>query len=166
MFTNCMIFGMSNTTAGARATAYSVLVSGEENNFQDCVIGTDTALRAAANSELIVQGQRNRFRHCEFRSHSETAGKFLVRIDSTGSNAVRDLIIEDCLFYNFSADHANTLTDAITQDLGSGTVNTYDLIFRGNNSLVGCDGMIDVPTFTWTAAPVPNAGAYLALNTT
>ena len=166
MFANCMIFGMSNSTAGARPTAYSVLVSGEENNFQDCVIGTDTALRAAANSELIVSGPRNRFKHCEFRSHSETAGKFLVSINSTATNTVRDLIIEDCLFYNFSTNHANALTDAITQDFGGGQVNTYDLILRGNNSLVGCDGMIDVPTFTWTAAPVPNPGAHLAVNTT
>ena len=165
MFVDCMIFGMSNSTAGARATAYSVHVSGEENNFQNCVIGTDTALRGAANSELIVSGSRNRFTHCEFRSHSETAGKFLVRINSTGSSAVRDLIIEDCLFYNFSTNHATKLTDAITQDLGQGTVNTYDLIFRGDNPLVGCSGMIDVNTFTWTAAPVPAGGAFLAVNT-
>ena len=161
-FVNSMIFGMGSTAAGARAGSYSVWINnGSENYFERCTIGTDTVLRAAANSELIVKGPRNSFRDCKFASNCATAGKFMVKIDA---NAVdnRSIIFEDCLFYNYDTDHGDTLTDAFTI---SGA-RTHDVILKGNNILVGIDGWANNAATVEAAGPVPNAGYGVALKLT
>ena len=161
-FINTQIFGMGSTTAGLRAGSYSVWINnGSENYFERCTIGTDTVLRAAANSELVVKGPRNSFRDCKFVSNCATAGKFMVKIDANSVDA-RSIIFEDCLFYNYDTDHGDTLTDAFTI---SGA-RTHDVILKGNNILVGIDGWAANADTVEAAGPVPNAGYGVALKLT
>ena len=158
-FTNCFFAGMGHTTPGARAGSYSLTLSGEENEFNNCHIGLDTVLRAAANAELLVTGgARNYFEKCRFASASETAGKFLVSI--TGCD--RFIEFRDCVFYNFSVNHAATLTNAFSDTEAS----THDVIFSGSITIVGCDGVGDTVTSMWGAQPVPNAGFGIGVNPT
>src|SRR3990167_958293 len=51
---NCAVAGMADATASGPATragSYSMKVAGEENTVVNCVIGIDTIVRSAANSE-------------------------------------------------------------------------------------------------------------------
>ena len=161
MFYNTMIFGMGSTAAGARAGSWSVSVSGEENYFERCVIGCDTILRAAANSELKLSGVRNQWSNCTFKSNSVTSGKFMVAVTNTGD--LRCNIFEDCLFYNYATNHAATLGNAFDTAAGG---STYDIILKGNCSFVGIDAVADTNSFVWGAGAAPNAGMYIATNPT
>jgi hypothetical protein len=160
-FVNSMMFGMGHATPGARAGSYSVWINnGEENYFERCTIGTDTVLRAAANSELIIKGPRNSFKDCKFASNSATAGKFMVKIDASIDG--RSTIFEDCLFYNYCTNHTATLTDAFTISGGA----THDVILKGNNILIGIDGWAANAATVEAAGPAPNAGYGVALKLT
>lgn len=161
-FLNCEIWGMGSTTAGARAGSYSINLTGAECNFERCEIGCDTILRAAANSELKVSGARNSFIDCTFRSNCSTAGKFLVKIDNSGGD-LRSTIFEDCLFYNYSTNHADKLTDAFDMP-ASGS--THDVILKGDCVFVGVDGLCDTATYMFGAGAAANAGMFLATNPT
>ena len=161
-FINTQIFGMGSTTAGARAGSYSVHINnGSENYFERCTIGTDTVLRAAANSELIVKGPRNSFRDCKFVSQCATAGKFMVKIDADAVDN-RSIIFEDCLFYNYDIDHGDTLTDAFTI---SGA-RTHDVILKGNNMLVGIDGWANGAATVEASGALPHASYGVAISLT
>ncbi len=162
-FENVFIAGMGHATPAAVAGSYSLTVSGSENCFRDCTIGLDTIIRAAANSELIVSGARNRFIHCDLRSYSETAGKFLAKIDNSGGD-LRDTIFEDCLFFNYTVNWANGIDNAIDMPTGG---NTHFVILRGNCLLVGVNsGWADTVTHVYGAGPAPNAGFGVATNPT
>src|SRR3990167_10328336 len=158
LFQNVFVAGMGDATASGPATragSYSLKVSGSENAFVDCTVGLDTIERTAANSELIVSAARNRFIHCEFRSNSTTAGKFLVKIDNSGGD-LRDTQFDDCLFYNYTTNWATGITDAF--DMPSGG-STHDVILRGNCQIVGVGtGWADTVTRLMGAGAVPNAG--------
>lgn len=160
-FENCAFFGMQHATPGARAGSYSLKVSGEENLFYRCQIGQNTILRAAANAELALASgaTRNTFRECHFSSYSETAGKFMVRLDA-GVDRWQKFI--DCVFENFSVNWANTLTNCFDIDVAS----THHVIFQGDNVLVEIDGWADTVTHLYSAAPVPNAGFGVAVQPT
>lgn len=157
-FENVFVAGMGDGTAGAPATragSYSLKVSGAENCFVDCTIGLDTIDRTAANNELIVSGIRNSFIHCQFRSESTTAGKFLVKIDNSGGD-LRDTIFDECLFYNYTSNWATGITDAFDMPAGGAT---HNVILRGNCQIVGVGtGWADTVTHIYGAGAVPNAG--------
>jgi hypothetical protein len=159
-FVNSFIAGIGHATPGARAGSYSLKVSGAENEFVECTVGLDTILRAAANAELIVSGPRNNFRNCEIRSYSETAGKFLVKIDNSTAD-LRDTIFEDCLFFNYTVNWATGITDAFDMPAGG---NTHYVILKGNCVLVGVGtGWADTVTHLYGAGPAPNAGYGVAV---
>jgi hypothetical protein len=157
-FKNVFVAGMADATAlgpATRAGSYSLKVSGSENYFEDCTVGVDTVVRSAANSELIVSGVRNRFNHCDFRSNSVTAGKFLVKIDNSGGD-LRDTIFDDCLFFNYTENWANGIDNAFDMPAGG---STHFVIMRGSPVLVGVNsGWADTVTRVYSAAPAPNAG--------
>jgi hypothetical protein len=164
-FENCFIAGMGDATASGPATrsgSYSLKVSGAENKFVDCTVGLDTVIRTAANAELVVSGPRNRFVHCDFRSYSETAGKFLVKIDSTVD--LRDTIFDNCLFFNYTVNYATGITDAFNIPAGS----THYVILKGNCMLVGVgSGWADTVTYLYHELPAPatGGGVGIAVNT-
>jgi len=161
---NCYVAGMGNATALGpfhRAGSYSLKVTGSENTFQDCTIGLDTIVRDAANHELIVNGPRNRFKRCDIRSNSVTAGKFLVKIDA--SVDLRDIQFEDCLFFNYSENWATGITDAFNVSGG----NTHFVILTGKCLFVGVGlGVANTVTHVYGAGAAPNAGMFIGTNPT
>lgn len=159
-FVNSMIFGMGHTTPANRAGGYSVDVSGSENYFERCTIGTDTVRRSAANSELIVSGPRNSFKNCKFAAESDDTGKFMVKIDAASD--LRSVIFEDCVFYCYSQNHAVTITDAFTI---SGAA-THDVILAGNNILIGIAGWAAAATTVEAAGALPHASYGVAISLT
>lgn len=159
VFYNVMFAGMLHATPAGRAGSYSLTLSGSENLFERCTIGADTILRTAANAELVVSGgARNKFWDCEFVSASDTAGHFAVKI----SNMDRYIQFKDCLFYNFSVNWAQSLTDAFNVTASA----THYIIQRGNCQFVGYTGVADVVTHVYGAGAAPNAGMFLSTNPT
>lgn len=159
VFYNCMIAGMLHATPGARAGSYSLNVSGSENLFERCTIGADTITRAAANADLLISGgARNKFWDCEIISQSDTAGHFAVSI----TDMDRYIQFKDCLFYNFSVNWAQALTDAfsITENA------THYVILRGNCQFVGYTGIANTVTHIYGAGAAPNAGMFLSTQPT
>lgn len=165
-FKNVFFAGMGDGTAlgpATRAGSYSLKVSGSENYFEDCTIGVDTVVRSAANAELIVSGIRNRFVHCDIRSNSVTAGKFLVMVDNSGGD-LRDTIFDDCLFFNFTENWANGIDNAFDMPAGG---STHFVILRGACQLVGVNsGWADTVTHMYSAGAAPNAGFGVSLTPT
>lgn len=164
-FVNCFIAGMGDATASGPATragSYGLTVSGAENAFTKCHIGIDTIARTAANSELIVSGARNTFDECMIECYSETAGKFLVKIDNSGGD-LRWTRFHNCGFYNYTVNWATGITNAFSMP-ASGS--THDVILTGANYFHKGMTVADNLTHIYSAAPVPNAGFGIAVNPT
>lgn len=145
-FENCQ-FGLTHATAASTSGSYALGLTGSENTFINCCVGNDTVVHAATNTVgvLSISGDasRNEFKKCRFLVASETAGKFLV----TDASAGRWHEYEDCVFQNFSANWATTLTNAFDLNAGSPT---YNVILRGMCQLVGVTGWADVLTYIHT----------------
>ena len=161
-FENVFFYGMGHTTPAARAAAFSLKLTGAaENHFKNCTIGGDTVIRAAANSELIVEvgSSKNTFDDCKFMSHSATAGKFLVHIlTSTTPQGLNSF--KDCLFYNNWTNWGGELTHAFNV---TGAAATYYIdILRPR--LVGVAGVSDVATHFYLQGAAAHADSGIAVN--
>jgi hypothetical protein len=84
----------------------SLQISGDENLFQDCTIGTDTIVSATGVSALTFatgsEAARNRFNHCEFRIWANSTGCAFVEANNLTAIS-RDTIMDNCIFINTSA---------------------------------------------------------------
>jgi hypothetical protein len=123
-FKNCHFAGIGNATQDA-AGAYSLSVTGDENLFEDCVIGIDTIGRgSAANSELLFPASgaatRNIFRRCIFLTYADAATHQFI-IAGTGS-LDRWALFQECVFINAVDAGATAMTEAIdaAASLGGG----------------------------------------------
>ncbi|OHC44816.1 MAG: hypothetical protein A2211_10635 [Rhodanobacter sp. RIFOXYA1_FULL_67_6] len=95
------------------------------------------------------------------RSYSETAGKFLVKVDA--ATDLRDVQFEDCLFFNYSVNWATGITDAFNVTGGS----THFIILRGNCQFVGVGmGVANTVTHVYGAGAAPNAGMFISTQPT
>jgi hypothetical protein len=136
-FQNVYFAGMMHATPAANANGYSLLVSGAENCFDDCVIGVDT-IKRTTNRQLKVSGFRNTFRSCHVNSYCETAGSFMVEID----NSVNDMRLTrfvECLFYNYRENWGTAITDCFKMPAAG---YTHDVLLQ-NCMMYGCTGWAD-----------------------
>ena len=161
-FKNVFFAGGGHATPAADAGMYSLTLSGSENYFEDCTIGLDTVVRAAANSELIISGARNHFRRCRILSNSVTAGKFLVKIDNSGGD-LRWTLFEDCVFINYTENWANGIDNVFDMPAGG---STHYVILKNCQAVGVNSGWADTVTHIYSADPAPNAGFGLSTNPT
>lgn len=162
LFENVFVAGMGHATPAGRAGSYSLKVTGHENHFKTCTVGLDTIVRAQANAELVVAGSRNSFEDCLLLSYSETAGKFLAKIDNAAGD-MRYTWFKRCLFHNYTVNWAAGITNAINMPAGGGT----HYVILDDCTLVGVNsGWADVVTHIYGAGAAPNAGFGVALNPT
>jgi len=152
-FLNCEISGMIHATPGARAGSYSLTVSGAENFFERCHIGTDTIVRAAANSELQMSGSKNTFLSCRFVSYSETAGKFAMTVSGAGTNWWKD-----CIWQNMSVNWAQDLTNAINVSATS----THYVVLQWPYQFIGFTGVANTLTHIYMNGPVASTTSGLS----
>ncbi len=166
-FENCFFGGMGHATPAARAGCYSLKINGgEENFFKRCSIGLQTIIRAAANAELVMDGNcyRNKFVDCEFLSWSVTAGKLLVSFAATAVPWVTQF--ENCLFGNLDMSAGGADGASIDNAIGDASTAKHQVILRGAVQFVGCTGVADTVSNIFGAQPVPNAGYGLSVNPT
>jgi len=119
-FYRCHFGGIGDTTQDA-AGAYSLRVSGDENLFEDCVIGIDTIGRgSAANSEILFAGQatRNIFRNCLILTYADAAThQFII---AGASSLDRWVLFENCTFINPVDATATNMTEAFDTNASMG----------------------------------------------
>lgn len=155
-FFNCNIQGQVNTTAAQGASSSLKLNGAEEFRFERCIIGQVTGAARTAGQVLVFDGScgKGDFINCDFKSYSETAGAEIIGyVDANGVD--REIIFRECFFYNFSVNHAATLSECV--DMVS-TPATHDLIFF-NPTLVGIDEMESTGSaFVWVTGAAPAAG--------
>ena len=98
--------------SGDEAASYHLQIDGgEENVFERCYIGLDTANRTAANANLHLDNSatRNAFYHCFFPMRADAADPLFVKI--TGTDGIdRFVLFDNCIFHNFGT----TLTQAMS----------------------------------------------------
>lgn len=140
-FENIHFAGMgatASTSNAANAGSTSLFLDGaEENLFQACTIGVDTIVRgsSADNSQLLIDGacKRNEFRDCKFVSYSETTTHAIVKLaDATAID--RYLIFRNCIFSNYSVNHAISLAEVFEVP---SNVQTHDIIIDSLCMMVG-----------------------------
>lgn len=102
LFRNCHIAGMGDTASGNSTGSRSLKISTTgENQFEDCTIGLDTALRHVANASVEFAGgaPRNVFRRCVFPFFGDAA-TILGIIVSAAAGSDRFQLFKDCIFVN------------------------------------------------------------------
>ena len=161
-FYRCHFAGIGHATMDT-ANNYSLQVSGDENVFEECVIGLDTVARGtAANSEILFSGQatRNIFRRCIIPTFAEAdTHQFLV---AGASSLDRWALFEDCIFINAVKSTATTMTEAFDIHASAG-----GLILLKNCTVVGATdweaNVESANTFIDGGAPTNNTSG-LAVN--
>ncbi len=96
--------------------AYSLKVTGDENLFEDCVIGVDTVGSGTAdNSEILFGGTatRNIFRNCIINTWAQAAGHQFVSIPAGSID--RFVLFDNCTFINagIAEGPGNTMSEAL-----------------------------------------------------
>jgi hypothetical protein len=120
-FYNCHIVGVPNAHTGDEAAAADLKVTGEENMFERCYFGTNTVTRSTtnANVELTSQATRIHFKECFFTVYADNAGVLFVKIDAA-SDIDREIVFDNCIFYNPSGAGATTMTAAMDVHASAG----------------------------------------------
>lgn len=124
-FYNVAMMNMGDATnghSGDEANSCHLKISGgEENLFEKCYIGLDTAIRSTtnANVELVSAAARNIFRGCVFPAFADNAGVLFVKVDGA-SDIDRFVSFENCLFINGDNSTATTMTAAMDVHASAG----------------------------------------------
>lgn len=104
-FENVHFAGSSNATQNVDGGS-SLQISGDENTFDHCTIGTDTIVSATGVSALTFvtgsEAARNRFNGCEFRIWANSTGCAFVEANNLTAVS-RDTLFDNCIFINTSA---------------------------------------------------------------
>lgn len=101
VFKNVHIAGHADAVSAADAGSASLKITGSENLFEDCVIGTDTVLRSAANASIQFAGgaARNVFRRCIFPVWTSATTSLIWNV-AAATGLDRETVFDDCLFLN------------------------------------------------------------------
>lgn len=145
--------GIGQDDAGDDTAARSLKLTGDENQYDGCVIGLDTVARSVANYEIELSGAaaRNRFYGCDILSFADNSGHFFMGLpDSVGID--RFVKFEGCNFINAIGSTATTMTDAFTVHATPG-----GLVILKDCLKIGATGWSDNLTNIYALAPSSNA---------
>jgi hypothetical protein len=103
VFKKCHIVGGSCTTATANEYSVQIAAGAQENDFIDCIIGTDSIARGNnANCELYLNGDqytyRNRFIRCQFIAYGTAAGAHVAIKSGNSLPWNLSMVFNDCDF--------------------------------------------------------------------
>lgn len=102
----------TNGHSGDEANSCHLKISGgQENVFENCYIGLDTAARSTtnANVEMVSAATRNIFKNCIFPAYADNAGALFVKVDGSG-DIDRFVLFDNCTFINADNSAGTTMT--------------------------------------------------------
>lgn len=152
--------GMNNASSANKSTSYCLTVSGAENYFKRCTIGSVQLAMSSTNAPLIISNGANTFEECRIQHYSETAGNFLVSLPA-GTGGLSLILFDRCVFFNQTVNWAAGSTDVFNiAQTGSHYVLLRDEI------MIGATSWADVVTHVYhtTAAPATGGGIAIAVN--
>ena len=121
-YKNCNFIQTGNATAAAQAGSRALVVGpGDENLFEGCTIGGDTAVRATNQNytlEFLSGSARNIFRSCTFQMLSSLATNGHVNVGASGID--RYVLFDNCAFINAIESTGTTLNAAIYANAAAG----------------------------------------------
>src|SRR3990167_3303129 len=121
-FSGVHFAGIGDATAGDDTAAITLDINdGDENVFENCIIGLDTVARSTSNTELKLSGesQRNIFRDCFFPTFADAATHTFVNASSSGA-IDRWQLFQRCLFHNATNSTATAMTVAMDTHASAG----------------------------------------------
>lgn len=144
-------FGGPMNAAQGGATGYiGVNVTGTENYFKDCVLGTSTIGRDEATPNVkLGPGTRTVFENCIFQCYLTDGDPVFITADN--SSGTTEAWFKNCQFIALNANWATAMTVALTATApGSGGA-TCGLYFDNNCQFVNVTATCanDVDQFVW-----------------
>jgi hypothetical protein len=162
-FENVYFNGMNNASSANKATSYCLSLTGAENYFKNCTIGSVQTAVSSTNAMLLIATGAQTFEGCRIQHYSETAGNFLVQLVA-GTGGLSLILFKDCVFYNQSVNWAASSTDVFDVDhTGSHYVLLKDCVVVGGN---GTNTWADTPTHVYITGPQNSNAAGLAIAAT
>jgi hypothetical protein len=166
LFVRCQIAGIGHDNNDI-ADAYSLYVSGSENEFHDCVIGLDTISRGTAdNAELVLAGgARNQFVNCTFLTWAGANTHQFVKRAAASTD--RSTIFVNCRFINFARTQAGGVEmlevfDVATSDASpGGFIDLFECHFAGAaawEASGGASGIVRATTYAAATASATTGG--------
>lgn len=157
-FENFYFNGINHATAAANASSYCLTVSGAENLFNKCTIGSVQIAMSSTNAPLIVSNGANTWVDCRIQHYSETAGNFLVKV-ITGAGSL--LLFDRCIFFNQAVNWAAGSTDVFNI-----SVATSHYVLLRDEIMIGATAWADTVTHVYhsSAAPATGGGIAIAVN--
>jgi hypothetical protein len=162
-FNNVSVLTGQHANQGDEASEW-VRVTGEENVFEKCFIGTDTIARGNNNASASVrfgdgtgsQAARNVFRNCIFPMFADDTEPLFVRVSAV-ADVQRWNLFEGCSFINTGT---STLAAAVAV-VGSVTGKLFfkDCAFYGMTDVTAADSS-DVLLYGISGASVVDVGHY------
>jgi hypothetical protein len=140
VFENCHIVGIGGANVGDQAAAVDLQIDGEENVFINCVIGTDTVARSAANSNVKFGGgaaeeaARNLFINCIFPMWADAGTPYFINA-AAATDTQRFQMFRGCSFINTGT---STLTTGVNWS-GNGICALYNCGFYGCTDVTAAD---------------------------
>jgi len=119
---NVDLWSPGSTTEGAVEAMYSLSCAGGNNYFEDCTIGGDSRMRAAANHVLNINtnGVQNVFKNCVFMFYTNSADTYFIRCASGAGVQNRWTLFDNCTFIAYSANWATSCTEAVKFNYSGG----------------------------------------------
>ena len=149
------VTGNSGDEAGS---AHLLLDGAQENLFEQCYIGLDTAARSAANANVrftkngSTAAARNIFRNCVFPAFADASTPYFV--DAPDSGGIdRWQLFENCLFINAIGSTASALAGSINCHATAGGL----IILRGCTTIGGGEWAAASNANIYIDMPVPDA---------
>jgi hypothetical protein len=159
-FENVYFNGMNHASSANKAGSYCLSVSGAENFFKNCTIGSVQTVMTSTNAPLVISNGANTWVGCRIQHYSETAGNFLVQL-AAGTGGMSLLLFKDCVFFNQTVNWASGSTDVFN------VVQTGShYVLLDNCIMIGATGWADVVTHVYhnQAAPATGGGIAIAVN--
>lgn len=160
-FNNVSVLTGQHANQGDEANTIWVQVTGEENVFEGCYIGTDTIARSAANysvhfgSGATDQATRNVFRNCIFPMFADATSPFFIGA-ATENDVQRWNLFDGCSFINTGS---STLAAAVNWVATSGKLFLKDCAFYGMTDVTASDDT-DVLMYGISGSSVVDVGHY------
>ncbi len=144
-FSNVSVLTGQHANQGDQVS-YSVQITGEENVFENCYIGTDTIARgnnaASANvrfgSGATDQAARNIFRNCMFMMFADDTEPLFISMQDE-NDAMRWNLFDGCNFINTGS---STLTAAVVWTGTSSRLFLKDCAFFGMTDITAADSTV------------------------
>lgn len=164
-FGNVAIMNMGDAATGnsgdEAGSAHLTITAGEENRFERCYIGLDTAPRTAANANVrfASAAARNQFVDCFFPMFADADAPLFIDANSSGA-LDRWTLFERCQFVNATSSTATSGTAAMAVHASvGGMIIVKDCLLTGMADWTAADNTnVKLMNAVWDATTVKNSG--------